>query len=390
MPVPNRIADFAPEMMEWRRDIHTHPELGFEEVRTSAIVAEKLASWGIEVHRGIGRTGVVGVLKGAREGSGSIGLRADMDALPMTEVNEFAHRSQIPGKMHACGHDGHTAMLLGAAKYLAETRNFAGTVNFIFQPGEEGYAGAAEMIKDGLFERFPCDAVYGIHNDPTAPLGTTRAVAGVVMANSDILAIRIKGRGGHGAQPHRTVDPVLVGAQVVAGLQAIASRRTDPLDSAVVSITQFHAGSADNVIPGEAELRGTVRTLTAATRDAVEKAIEEIATLTARAHGAEAVVEYTRLYPAAVNHEEQTNRAARAIGAVVGEEKVVRAAPPVMGGEDFAFMLQQRPGAFLFVGQAGRDGKGGTPVHNAGYDFNDDLLPVGAAYFARLVEQELS
>lgn len=389
MPIPNRIAEFLPEMTEWRRDFHAHPELGFEEQRTSDVVAEKLAGWGIAVHRGLGKTGLVGVLKGNRPGTGSIGLRADMDALPMPEVNDFAHKSRNPGAMHACGHDGHTAMLLGAAKYLAETRNFAGTVHFIFQPAEEGLAGAKAMIEDGLFDRFPCDAVYGIHNDPTMPLGQTRAVAGVVMAASDTFAVTIRGKGGHGAMPHLTVDPVLIGAQIVTGLQAIASRRTDPLGSVVVSVTQFHAGSADNVIPDEAVIRGTVRTLTPEMRDMAERMIGEIARGTAAAHGAEAELFYHRRYPPTINHAEQAGRAADAMAEVVGEAKLVREAPPVMGGEDFSFMLEKRPGAFLFVGQA-EGAKGATSVHHPAYDFNDNLLPIGAGYFARLVERELA
>ena len=389
MPIPNRIADFLPEMTAWRQDFHAHPELGFQERRTSEVVAAKLAEWGIEVHRGLGKTGVVGVLKGNRPGGGTIGLRADMDALPMPEANAFSYKSRNPGTMHACGHDGHTAMLLGAARYLAETRNFAGTVHFLFQPAEEGLAGARAMIEDGLFDRFPCDAVYGIHNDPTMPLGQTRAVAGVVMAASDTFSVKIRGKGGHGAMPHLTTDPVLTGAQIVSGLQSIASRRADPLGSVVVSVTQFHAGSADNVIPDEAEIRGTVRTLTPEMRDMAERLIGEIATGTAAAHGATAELHYDRRYPSTANHAEETERAAKAMADVVGEAKLVREAPPVMGGEDFSFMLERCPGAFLFVGQA-EGAKGSTSVHHPAYDFNDNLLPIGAGYFARLVERELA
>ncbi|MBI0434121.1 M20 aminoacylase family protein [Roseomonas sp. KE0001] len=389
MPIPNRIADFVPEMTAWRHDFHAHPELGFQETRTSEAVARLLEGWGIEVHRGLGQTGLVGVLKGRQAGGGSIGLRADMDALPMPEINDFAHRSTNPGAMHACGHDGHTAMLLGAAKYLAETRNFAGTVHFIFQPAEEGLAGARAMIEDGLFDRFPCDAVYGIHNDPTMPLGQVRAVAGVVMAASDSFGLTVRGRGGHGAMPHLAIDPVLIGAQIVGGLQAIASRRADPLASVVVSVTQFHAGSADNVIPDEAEIRGTVRTLTPEMRDMAERLIGEIATGTAAAHGAVAELRYNRRYPPTANHAEQTERAAAAAAEVVGARNLLREAPPVMGGEDFSFMLEKRPGAFLFVGQA-EGAKGATSVHHPAYDFNDNLLPIGAGYFARLVERELA
>jgi amidohydrolase len=387
MPVLNRIAEFTAEMTAWRQDFHAHPELGFEERRTSDSVAAKLAAWGIEVHRNIATTGLVGVL---RNGSGgrSIGLRADMDCLPMEEQNGFAHRSTIPGKMHGCGHDGHTATLLGAAKYLAETRNFDGTVHFIFQPAEEGGGGGRVMVEEGLFSRFPCDQVYGIHNDPTLPLGEAAAVAGVILAASDRLEITVKGVGGHAARPHVTIDPVLVGAHILVALQALVARRTDPLDSAVLSITQFHAGSASNVIPDVAELKGTVRTLRPATRDAMERLIALVARNTAAAHEAEAVVTYIRNYPPTVNHAAETERAALAAAKVLGEGKVLRSRPPIMGAEDFSFMLLQRPGCFVKIGQKGAD-KGGVPVHHPRYDFNDDALPVGASFFATLVEQEL-
>ena len=388
MPVPNRIADFAPEMAEWRQDLHRHPELGFEEARTGGVVAAKLAEWGIEVHRGLAKTGVVGVLRNGASGR-SVGLRTDMDALPMEEANAFAHRSTVPGKMHGCGHDGHTATLLGAAKYLAETRNFDGTVHFIFQPAEEGGGGAGVMVREGLFGRFPCDAVYGIHNDPALELGEAAVVAGTVLAASDRVGITVRGRGGHAARPHIAVDPVLVGAQIVVALQALVSRRTDPLDSAVVSITQFHAGSAGNVIPEEAELYGTVRTLRPETQDTMERLIAQVAQGTAAAHDAEAAVRYVRGYPPTVNHPEQTERAALAAARVLGEGRVIRDRPPAMGGEDFSFMLLERPGCFVKVGQRGKDGRGGTPLHNPNYDFNDEVLPLGASYFAALVEQEL-
>jgi hippurate hydrolase len=388
MPVVNRIAEFQAEMTEWRRDIHAHPELCFEEVRTSDLVASKLAEWGIEVHRGIAKTGLVGVLRGNGTGTRSIGLRADMDALPMPEANGFDYRSTVDGKMHACGHDGHTAMLLGAAKYLAETRNFDGTVHFIFQPAEEGGAGGKVMVDEGLFERFPCDAVYGMHNDPTRPLGTAAVVEGTVLAASDRFWIEVKGQGAHASRPHTSIDPVLIGAQIVVGLQSIVARRVDPLDSAVVSCTQFHAGSANNVIPEVAKLSGTVRTLLPATQDMVEELLPRIARSIAEAHGAEAEVTYWRGYPPTVNHAEQTERAALAAASVLGQQKIIRKAPPVMGGEDFSFMLLARPGCFVMMGQAGAD-KGSAPVHTVGYDFNDDLLPVGASFFAQLVEQEL-
>ena len=387
MPIINRIADYAAEMTAWRRDFHQHPEIGFEERRTSEIVAAKLAEWGIEVHRGLATTGVVGVL---RNGSGgrSIGLRADMDCLAMDEASGVPHASTIPGRMHACGHDGHTATLLGAAKYLAETRNFDGTVTFIFQPAEEGGGGGRVMVEEGLFDRFPCDAVYGIHNAPDLPLGECSAGTGPIMAASDTITITVRGLGGHAAKPHIAIDPVMVGAQIVVGLQALVARRVDPLESAVLSVTQFHAGSAMNVIPEVAELGGTVRTLLPEVRDAMERLIPLVAQNTAAAHEAEAEVVYTRKYPATVNHAAQSDLAARAAARVLGDAKVHRDRPPVMGGEDFSFMLLERPGAFLFMGQKGAE-RGGVPVHHPRYDFNDDLLPIGASYFATLVEQEL-
>ena len=387
MPVINRIADFQDEMTAWRRDLHAHPELGFEERRTSDLVAAKLAEWGIEVHRGIAGTGLVGVLRGG-EGGRSIGLRADMDALPMEEANGFAHRSTAPGKMHGCGHDGHTSILLGAAKYLAETRNFDGVVHFIFQPAEEGGGGGRVMVEQGLFKRFDCDSVYALHNDPNLPLGECSAVAGTVMAASDRFWITVRGHGGHAARPHVAIDPVLVGSHIVVALQTVVARRINPLDSAVISVTQFHAGSAGNVIPEVAELHGTARTLMPEVQERVEALLTKVAQTTAAAHDAVAEVRYRRGYPPTVNHAAQTGRAAMAAGRVLGEAKVHRDKPPVMGGEDFSFMLLERPGAYVKLGQRGAE-RGGVPVHNPGYDFNDDLLPIGASYFAALVEQEL-
>jgi hippurate hydrolase len=387
MPVVNRIADSAAELTEWRRDIHAHPELGLQEHRTSELVASKLASWGIEVTRGIAGTGVVGTLRNGA-GTRAIGLRADMDALEMTEANDFAHRSLNPGAMHACGHDGHTTMLLGAARHLAETRNFDGTVHFIFQPAEEGLGGGRIMVEEGLFDRFPCDAVYGAHNDTNLPVGTMVAVAGSVSAASDRFWVRIRGKGGHAARPHRTIDPVIVGCHVVLALQSIVARRVDPQEAAVLSITQFHAGSTGNVIAEEAVLNGTVRTLRPEVQDEVQALLTSLAEATAAAHGAVAVVQYDRGYPPVVNAAEPTERAALAAARVLGEGKVIRERRPGMGGEDFSFMALRVPGCFVRIGQA--DGAtGSTPVHNPRYDFNDAILPIGASFWSTLVEQEL-
>jgi hippurate hydrolase len=387
MPVINRIADFAAEMTEWRHDLHAHPELGLQEHRTSDVVAGKLREWGIEVTRGLAGTGLVGTLC-AGTSARAIGIRADMDALEMTEANDFPHRSQTPGAMHACGHDGHTTMLLGAAKYLAETRNFDGIVHFIFQPAEEGLGGGRIMVEEGLFERFPCDAVYGAHNDPLLPLGTMVAVEGSVSAASDRFWIRITGKGGHAARPHLSIDPVVVGAHVVLALQSIVARRVDPINSAVLSITQFHAGSTGNVIPQEAVLNGTVRTLRPEVQDEVQRLLTDMAVATAAAHGAEAVVEYIRGYPPVINAADPTERAARAAARIVGADKVIRARPPSMGGEDFSFMALKVPGCFVRIGQA--DGaKGSTAVHNPAYDFNDAALQIGASFWSTLVAQEL-
>ena len=387
MPIHNRIADFATDMTAWRRDLHAHPELAFQEHRTSDLVAEKLASWGIEVTRGIAGTGLVGTL---RNGSSprAIGIRADMDALPMPEANDFEYRSQTPNVMHACGHDGHTTMLLGAARYLAETRNFDGTVHFIFQPAEEQGGGGEVMVQEGLFDRFPCDMVFGAHNDFTIPAGQMTAVPGAVCANTDDFTVRVKGRGGHAARPNRAIDPVVIGAQIVLGLQTLVARRVDPLDSAVLSTCQFHAGTATNVIPDEAVLNGTVRTLKAETRDTMERLMRDLVTGIAQANGAEAEFTFERGYPSVVNDPAAVERAALAGAKLLGEDKVIRARPPGMGGEDFAYMAQKTPGCFVRLGQAA-GGKGTEPVHTVRYDFNDDILPIGASLWATLVEQEL-
>ena len=388
MPVHNRIADFADDLTEWRQDLHAHPELGFQETRTSDVVAAKLAEWGIEVTRGIARTGIVGTLR-CGSSKRAIGIRADMDALPIEEATGLPYASQNPGRMHACGHDGHTTMLLGAARYLAETRNFDGTVHFIFQPAEEGPGGGRVMVEEGLFERFPCDMVFGAHNDTTMPVGELAAVAGPVNAAADQFWIHIRGTGGHAARPQGAIDPVVIGSHIVLALQTVVSRRTNPLEAAVLSICQFHAGTTDNVIPETASLNGTVRTLQPQVREDMQRLLTEIATITARAHGAEAVVEYERGYPVNVNDGATTERAALAAARVLGDARVIRERPPVMGAEDFSYMALAVPGCFVRIGQAGRD-RGSVPVHHPRYDFNDEILPIGASVWAALVEQELS
>ena len=388
MPVHNRIADFADDLTEWRQDLHAHPELGFQETRTRDVVAAKLAEWGIEVTRGIARTGIVGTLR-CGSSKRAIGIRADMDALPIEEATGLPYASQNPGRMHACGHDGHTTMLLGAARYLAETRNFDGTVHFIFQPAEEGPGGGRVMVEEGLFERFPCDMVFGAHNDTTMPVGELAAVAGPVNAAADQFWIHIRGTGGHAARPQGAIDPVVIGSHIVLALQTVVSRRTNPLEAAVLSICQFHAGTTDNVIPETASLNGTVRTLQPQVREDMQRLLTEIATITARAHGAEAVVEYERGYPVNVNDGATTERAALAAARVVGDARVIRERPPVMGAEDFSYMALAVPGCFVRIGQAGRD-RGSVPVHHPRYDFNDEILPIGASVWAALVEQELS
>ena len=389
MPVINSIAAMKEEMAEWRRDIHAHPELAFEEVRTSQKVADLLESWGIEVTRGLGKTGLVGTLKGREPGERSIGLRADMDALPILEENDLPYKSQIDGKMHACGHDGHTTILLGAAKYLAETRNFKGTVHFIFQPAEEGFAGAKAMIRDGLFEKFPCDEVYGLHNYPEMPLGSIGVVEGPMMAAADTFDININGRGGHGAYPHGCVDPVLIGSQIVVALQSIISRNADPQKSGVISVTRFLAGEAFNVIPDTAILGGTVRTFDPKVQDLIEHRMGEIATGVASALGGKAELVYRRGYPVTENNAEKAAVAAAIAGRVVGDEQVNRNLAPVMGAEDFSYMLNEKPGCYVWLGQRG-DSAGEGSLHHPKYNFNDDALPIGASYFATLVEEQLS
>jgi amidohydrolase len=356
-------------------------EIGFEEHRTSGIVAAKLTEWGIEVHRGIGGTGVVGVLRGDKAGGNrAIGLRADMDALPMEEGNNFAYRSQITGLMHACGHDGHTAMLLGAAKYLANSKNFSGTVNLIFQPAEEGLAGAQAMLDDGLFERFPCEAIYAIHNTSDIALGKVKAVTGTIMACIDYFKVVLRGRSAHGAMPQQGIDTVSIAAQVINVLNALPSRHVDALDSVVISIGQIHGGTSDIVIPDTIELRGSVRTLEPTVRDHVEVLFHRAVHRTAEAQGGTAEIEYRHAYPATINNALVVDRAVLGATRVVGADNIIRNAKPLLAGEDFAFMLGQVPGAYIIFGQ--RDGdRGSVPLHNSRYDFNDDLLPIGSGLF---------
>ena len=389
MPIINRIAEFHDDMTSWRRDIHAHPETAFEEVRTAEIVAAKLESWGIDVHRGLAKTGVVGTLRGAGDGGRAIGVRADLDALDMEEKNDFDHRSTIPGKMHGCGHDGHTSMLLGAARYLAETRNFAGAVHFIFQPAEENEGGGGVMVEEGLFERFPVAAVYGLHNSPGLPVGEIEMRVGPAMAAFDIFEIMIAGKGSHGAMPHLGVDPVVVGAQVVTALQTIVSRVNDPLAGVVVSVTQIHAGATWNVIPDEVVIRGTTRCFDDAIHDSLEPRIRRISEGVCAAFGATMELRYEKRYPAVVNSAAATTIAAAAAAHIVGAENVRTDAEASMASEDFAFMLRERPGCYIWLGNGGEGERGGCAVHNPHYDFNDDVLTLGASYWARLVESAL-
>jgi hippurate hydrolase len=389
MPIINRIAEFQDDMTAWRRDLHAHPETAFEERRTGAFVAQKLKEFGFDaVHEGLAGTGVVGTLRGRRPGSRAIGLRADMDALPILEQNDFAHRSAHDGKMHACGHDGHTTMLLGAARYLAETRNFAGTVHLIFQPAEENEGGGRVMVEQGLFEKFPVEAVYGMHNMPGLAVGSFAVKPGPMMAAFDIFEITVAGRGAHAALPHQGIDPVVVAAEIVGALQTIASRTTDPLESAVVSVTQIHGGDAWNVIPERVVLRGTARAFRPEVQDAIEAGIRRLAGGIAEAHGASAAVHYERRYPPTINSAAEAEQAARVAAEVAGDARVERAPIPMMGAEDFAFMLQKKPGAYVWLGNG--DGAGGCMLHNPRYDFNDAILSVGASYWVRLAETVLA
>ena len=388
MPIVNRVADLQPDIQAWRRDIHSHPELLYEVHRTAAFVADRLREFGCdEVVTGLGKTGVVGVIKGRKPGNGEVkvlGLRADMDALPIEEATGLPYASKTPGLMHACGHDGHTAMLLGAARYLAETRIFAGEVAVIFQPAEEGGGGADAMIKDGLIERFKIDQVYGMHNGPGLPVGAFAIRQGPLMASTDSVDITIEGHGGHAAKPHNCIDSLMVGAQLVTALQQIVARNVDPLEAAVLSICEFHAGNARNVIPQSAVLRGTVRTLTPKVRELMEKRVREVVIGVAQMTGAKIDLSYTRGYPVVVNHAEQTEIAIRAAKEVAGDANV-HEMPPMMGGEDFAYMLEARPGAFIFVGNGDSAG-----LHHPAYNFNDEAIVYGTSFFIKVVENTLA
>ncbi|MGJ4894923.1 MULTISPECIES: M20 aminoacylase family protein [unclassified Bradyrhizobium] len=388
MPIVNRVADLQPDIQAWRRDIHSHPELLYDVHRTAAFVTERLREFGCdEVVTGLGKTGVVGVIKGRKPGHGEVkvlGLRADMDALPIEEATGLPYASKTPGMMHACGHDGHTAMLLGAARYLAETRNFAGEVAVIFQPAEEGGGGADAMIKDGLIDRFKIDQVYGMHNGPGLPVGAFAIRQGPLMASTDAVDIAIEGHGGHAAKPHNCIDSLLVGAQLVTALQQIVSRSVDPLEAAVLSICEFHAGNARNVIPQSAVLRGTVRTLTPKVRELMEKRVREVVTGVAQMTGAKIDLNYARGYPVVINHAEQTEIAIRAAREVAGDANV-HEMPPMMGGEDFAYMLEARPGAFIFVGNGDSAG-----LHHPAYNFNDEAIVYGTSFFIKVVENTLA
>lgn len=384
MPAIARIQDYADELTAVRRDIHAHPELGFEEVRTSGIVADKLESWGIEVHRGVGRTGVVGVLKGGRAGHRTIGLRADMDALPMEEATNLPWRSKNPGRMHACGHDGHTAMLLGAARYLAETKNFAGTAVFIFQPAEEGLGGARAMLADRLFERFPCDEIYCVHNKPELPLGRIVVNPGLMMAGADFFDIRVAGVGSHGAAPHMARDPIVVATALVQALQTIVSRNVRPTEAAVVSVTQIHAGSAYNVMPAEATIAGTFRMFTQAGRDLIRQRTRDIAAGLATTYGVEINVDIRQIFDVVENNEKLSLDLAGIAREVVGADKVAVTHDLQMESEDFADMLRVVPGCYFNLGHGT-----GVSLHNPAYTFDDAVLPLGASMLARIAEKRL-
>ena len=389
MNVIPALQEIAQELTDWRRTLHSKPETAFEEEWTSDFIAEKLVSMGLEPHRGLAKTGIVASIKGEQQGNRAIGLRADIDALDIQEANTFAHRSVNPGKMHACGHDGHSAMLLGAARYLSEHRDFSGTVYVIFQPAEENEGGAGVMIEEGLFEQFPMDAVYGMHNRPGTPVGKMVMRAGPSMAGFDIFDIEIQGKGAHGAMPHTGVDPIVVQAHLVTALQSVVSRAVDPIESAVLSVTQVHGGDAYNVIPDSVVVRGTVRTFKTAVQDRVEASIRRISTHIGEVFGATVKVNYERRYPALVNDPEHMALCRRAAAVVCGEDNVEVGVAPTMASEDFAFMLQAKPGCYVNIGN-GEGDDGGCMVHNPSYDFNDKALALGSSYWVTLVHTALS
>ena len=388
MAVINRIADFQDEMTAWRRHLHAHPELGFEERATAAFVADKLRAFGVDqVHEHVATTGVVGVIRGRGEGR-RIGLRADMDGLPITERTGAAHASTAPGRMHACGHDGHTTMLLGAARHLAETRNFQGEVILIFQPAEEGYGGARVMLEQGLFERFPVDAVFGLHNWPGAAVGSFAICKGPIMAATDTFAVTLAGRGGHAALPHTTADPVLAAAATVQALQGVVARNVPPKEAAVLSVTRLKGGDAFNVIPDAVEFWGTVRTYTPEMRKLCQERLDAICHGVARAHDCDARIDFRKGYPPTVNSERESDFAADVAAEIVGESRINRHATPSMGGEDFAYFLEKKRGAYMLMGNG--PGDHGRVLHSPHYDFNDDALPVGVSYWVRLAERYLA
>jgi hippurate hydrolase len=388
MTIINRIADFHAEMIQWRQRIHAYPETAFEEQKTAALVAELLESFGLRVDRDIARTGVVGTLEGGAPGNRAIALRADMDALHIDEQNSVPYASRRPGRMHACGHDGHTAMLLGAAKHLAETRNFAGRIHFIFQPAEENEGGARLMLEEGVLERYPVESVFGMHNWPELPVGQFAIRPGPMMAAFDIFEITVKGRGAHAAMPHLAVDPVVAAAQLISALQTIASRNVHPLESTVVSVTQIHGGDTWNVIPEIVVLRGTTRSFSPAVRDQIEPAIRRIADGICRAGGTQMELRYERRYPATINTPSETETAAATAASLVGDGNVKRDLLPSMAAEDFACFLERRPGAYIWIGNGTADA--GGVLHNPHYDFNDAVLPLGASYWVRLAETVLA
>ena len=381
------LEDLQNEMQTWRRDIHAHPEIAFEEHRTAEIVAEKLKSFGIEVETGIAGTGVVGTLKKGT-GNRSIGLRADLDALLINEANDFEHKSRNPGKMHACGHDGHTVMLLGAAKYLAENGNFDGTVNFIFQPAEENEGGGKAMIDDGLFDKYPVESVYGMHNIPGMPVASFAIKPGPIMAAFDVFNVKIIGKGGHAAMPQTTIDPIIIGSKIIDAYQSIVSRYIDPQEPAVLSVTQFHAGDAYNVIPNDIEIKGCTRCFSPKVQKQLEDQMHQITKSICEAYGASYEFEFEHRYPATINSEEEADIAGKVAQSVVGEDRVNLSPTPGMGSEDFAYMLQEKPGSYIWIGNG--DGEGSCMVHNPGYDFNDEILPIGATYWVKMAEEILS